>query len=573
MVGVPKSTGCLTCRRRKIKCDETWPACLNCQKNGKCCPGPPARHTFRESGLKLATNPATTTFEDPPGILPQKSKRLTQLTAKWSENGAVFQKFRISNKAHGPHLRTSPVSPHRTSDSASSPPTLPRLPSPSQHQDLSRAFVDALCVGGAGHQMSAFGPFIRDVPARIGHNVALDASVACLVNAHSSMVHKRRANEIVSPRLYLRAVQALQTCLDDPCQGMSSDTLCASVLLSIVEALAGPRIGNRYLAHVGGAGRLLELQGPLKCQDRFSKEILRFIRGGIVMTTLFQRKKCFLTLPAWHHLAFDRTGLSFEDCLYTEILEHMAEIPGLLAEMKEVRQSVTERDTIVVDTALFDELIESSPAFDVSSEDSSPALHYSIEPYAIHGGYMYPSSGATLLQKFQNMKEALCTLGVPLGTNLTNGTAAIEVPSIDPTTLITQVFHFSSWRVAVAYSCYWSLLILTNRAIIKLLPPYDSLAYAIEAQCRTIAFEICKTWEYAWASKPIGAFHVGLSFIMAYDFCGPDVQDWILKSLNSLLDYQMVDTFRWNDEIIRKTAGRMVGEGPDLVFTSSKGAI
>ena len=87
--------------------------------------------------------------------------------------------------------------------------------------------------------MSVFGPFIRDVPSRIGFNPALDSAVTCLVNAHSAMVHKRRATEIVNPELYIRAVQALQMCLDDPCRDVSSDTLCATVLLSIVEVSDG----------------------------------------------------------------------------------------------------------------------------------------------------------------------------------------------------------------------------------------------------------------------------------------------------------------------------------------------
>lgn len=40
--------------------DETWPACLNCQKNGKSCPGPPARHTFRDLGPRF--NPSSARF-------------------------------------------------------------------------------------------------------------------------------------------------------------------------------------------------------------------------------------------------------------------------------------------------------------------------------------------------------------------------------------------------------------------------------------------------------------------------------------------------------------------------------
>jgi hypothetical protein len=83
--------------------------------------------------------------------------------------------------------------------------------------------------------MSVFGPFIREVPSRLGHNSALDAAAAVLVNAHTSLVHNKTALEIVSPQLYLRAIKTLQTCLEDPLQGMSSNTLCASVLLSLVE--------------------------------------------------------------------------------------------------------------------------------------------------------------------------------------------------------------------------------------------------------------------------------------------------------------------------------------------------
>jgi hypothetical protein len=36
-------TGCITCRRRKKKCDETKPACLHCQKNNVHCEGYPPK--------------------------------------------------------------------------------------------------------------------------------------------------------------------------------------------------------------------------------------------------------------------------------------------------------------------------------------------------------------------------------------------------------------------------------------------------------------------------------------------------------------------------------------------------
>jgi hypothetical protein len=38
--------------------------------------------------------------------------------------------------------------------------------------------------------------------------------------------------------------------------------------------------------------------------------------------------------------------------------------------------------------------------------------------------------------------------------------------------------------------------------------------------------------------------------------------------MNSLLDYQMVDAFRWSDEVIAMMSGKLAGEGPDLVFSN-----
>jgi hypothetical protein len=46
-------TGCITCRRRKKKCDETKPACQNCQKNAVVCEGYPLKEIWK-SGKQRA---------------------------------------------------------------------------------------------------------------------------------------------------------------------------------------------------------------------------------------------------------------------------------------------------------------------------------------------------------------------------------------------------------------------------------------------------------------------------------------------------------------------------------------
>ncbi|KAF3763106.1 hypothetical protein M406DRAFT_48426 [Cryphonectria parasitica EP155] len=47
-------TGCLTCRKRKKKCDEAKPRCMNCEKNAVVCEGYPEKQIWRSGKDRLA---------------------------------------------------------------------------------------------------------------------------------------------------------------------------------------------------------------------------------------------------------------------------------------------------------------------------------------------------------------------------------------------------------------------------------------------------------------------------------------------------------------------------------------
>jgi Zn(2)-Cys(6) binuclear cluster domain-containing protein/transcription factor-like protein len=58
--------GCFACKKRKVKCQETWPKCANCEKIGMICeyPNPPAEMRSTPPIIQLQPTPTTFTMKD-----------------------------------------------------------------------------------------------------------------------------------------------------------------------------------------------------------------------------------------------------------------------------------------------------------------------------------------------------------------------------------------------------------------------------------------------------------------------------------------------------------------------------
>lgn len=220
-----------------------------------------------------------------------------------------------------------------------------------------------------------------------------------------------------------------------------------------------------------------------------------------------------------------------------------------------------------------------------SPADTCPSLDHSVDSFdnadfssdtrneRTSGGgasFVYITARENVLCKVQNLRDSFCTLGVSMNAKFNDGTTVVELPSAEEGSPIATTYHFNSWRDNVGYNSFWALCIMVNEYLIKLLPQSDPTISILESESRSLALEICKTWEEAWSTRPIGALHTSFSFVMAYEYVTPEIQQWILKGLNALLDYQRVDTtaFRWTDEVIRMMSGRLTGDERDTIFSN-----
>jgi hypothetical protein len=83
------------------------------------------------------------------------------------------------------------------------------------------------------YDLSCYGGFLNQIPARLGRNPALDASVGALTTAFPALYTQRLLPDAISR--YIDALRALRICLQDPATAKSLDTLCAIYLILVCQ--------------------------------------------------------------------------------------------------------------------------------------------------------------------------------------------------------------------------------------------------------------------------------------------------------------------------------------------------
>lgn len=150
------------------------------------------------------------------------------LLESW-ENAPVGQHLQLSSRdvIHAQNLcHLSGIAPVYSS--------LPFSTSPSL---LSKHLVYLLNDPTIPHNMSIrnLGSFLESVPSRLGHNQALDDAVQCICTAYGFLLPKDSSRICQGRREYYAALRSLRLSVVDEHEALSSNVLCAAVLLSWYE--------------------------------------------------------------------------------------------------------------------------------------------------------------------------------------------------------------------------------------------------------------------------------------------------------------------------------------------------
>jgi hypothetical protein len=90
------------------------------------------------------------------------------------------------------------------------------------------------------------GSFFDFVPARIGHNIALDDAVACMSAIYQGTPSISYIADREIYQSYVKALASLRSCLDDPSLRLEAETLCASIMLQMCEVRIYPTSSELY---------------------------------------------------------------------------------------------------------------------------------------------------------------------------------------------------------------------------------------------------------------------------------------------------------------------------------------
>ncbi|UNI14115.1 hypothetical protein JDV02_000783 [Purpureocillium takamizusanense] len=315
MVGVPRSSGCQLCRKRRVRCDEARPGCCNCRKYGAECPG-------YERGIKFVSG-----------------KHQIRQRGKRSDNEG--------SSAGGSGSSTGSVTPL----SEPSPPgahALVKSLRPNRAEFIG-TIIATVRTNITRSDVSGFLSWV-DL-GRLGSRAVLDGAMSSLA---MHLVGKERADEDMiaySRGVYGKSLIALQTSLRHETEWRSSETLCAAMLLCVFELFAGTASSDSWLAHAKGIGTLMKQRGPEAHATGWDASMILTFRGVLIMCDMFfpQSDVCFLSLPEWkpmikdggRHLIHPAEQPDRVIHIVDGFFECLAELPAILAPAYVLRESRT----------------------------------------------------------------------------------------------------------------------------------------------------------------------------------------------------------------------------------------
>ncbi|KAF2270279.1 hypothetical protein CC78DRAFT_197711 [Lojkania enalia] len=272
-----RSSGCFTCRARKVRCDEAKPECNICLRRGVKCPGyRPTQsfilHTFDERTEK-------------PGIIKEDENvyRYANQTQKGKETGG----FSVLQPRPSGDMKLEPAVPRQVS-----PIAIDRV------QHLSN-FISIYLPQWQGEAFTPPTALILSLPY---HPTSKQVLLTALDAVSAAQIAVSDKNYQIINRcrsLYGTALGHLMKSINQPKIPQDDETLLATYLLALYEVFVGVTNGHGFFYHVQGLLRLFTQRGPSSLNTKLSMDVFHGTRYYSMTIGYHVRKASILDSPDW----------------------------------------------------------------------------------------------------------------------------------------------------------------------------------------------------------------------------------------------------------------------------------
>ncbi|KAH8128709.1 hypothetical protein FP744_10008414 [Trichoderma asperellum] len=472
MVGVPRSSGCQLCRKRRVKCDEARPECGNCRKYGAQCPG-------YERAMKFVSGKHAIRSK---GSRPSPTSRDSSVGAGAAVAGSSPSNASTSTSSVGATTPTSYASTAAVSLVASPQPNRALFVGTLMEMAQTRL---------ASRDVSTFlGFFCRLRFEELGTVAALDGAI-CSLALH--LMGKELADDNLVARsrtVYGWSLGALQAALRHPVKWKSSETFSSAVMLCFFELFAGTTAPDTWLRHAQGIATLMEQRGPAAHTQGNDAAILFSFRGILIMSSLFfpTSSKCFLARPEWRGTLCGDTrrflnpdAPEFSMQVTNSFFLCLAEMPEVMWWGYPVREAL------------------------MAGRQVSPRRMKQVAELV-----------AEKRERFVEWYEDFKKIAVELK----------EIPSQDPNSPYQMILEHPIGWLGSMHMGYWASMLILQELLVRCQWPVD-----YQESQKELVHNILRSIESVGRGT-LGPFRLGYSIRIVYEFANAEAQRWIITLLD-----------------------------------------
>ncbi|KAJ9298970.1 transcriptional regulator family: Fungal Specific TF [Paecilomyces variotii] len=271
------SKGCAECRARKIGCDQTRPACSQCTRANRACPGyrDELSLLFRDESQDVARKAKEAKSSRGASNLSKKKRSSCSFENEANLDQRVILRRATAVESQRHHYDCGPLMSRWIS-------------APLEERATNFFFANFAWVWASVTRKGVyFAPHIED---SLGGK-ALMAGVASVGCATLSNIHNAPEFHVSARKHYIAALRLIKEALADPSQAKTDLTFTASLLLGMFELVTctTPATADNWTGHARGAMALFQLQGASRLENESGMRMFHQLRNQILITCL-QRK-------------------------------------------------------------------------------------------------------------------------------------------------------------------------------------------------------------------------------------------------------------------------------------------